>query len=222
MTVLTRSVGPTTPSELVAKLSAAITAHDTQLVALRAQRSEQQASRNLRQEQDSAYERSLAQDRERGRRRKEEAEASAKAEKDAIAATEAKDLLQRRKEQWRRWRAQTIPEEPGAEVKETVRLSLRMPGGDRVVRKFGADADIDDLYAFVDCYDVLQRDDEAVREKDVEEPEGYEHKYGFRLVSPMPRTVVEARDGGTVSESLGRSGNLIVESLEEEEEGSRS
>ena len=219
MTVLTRSVGPTTPSELVAKLSATIAAHDTQLVALRSQRSEQQASRNLRQEQDSAYERSLAQDRERARRKKEEAEASARAEKDAIAATEAKDLLQRRKEQWRRWRAQSISEEPEAEVKETVRLSLRMLGGERVVRKFRADAEIEELYAFVECYDVLQRDDEAVREKDVEEPEGYEHTYGFRLVSPMPRTVVNVKDGGTIGERLGRSGNLIVESLEEDEQG---
>ena len=219
MTVLTRSVGPTTPSELVTKLSAAITAHDSQLVALRSQRAEQQASRNLRQEQDSAYERSLTQDRERARQKKEEAEASARAEKDAIAATEARELLQRRKEQWRRWRASSIPTEPGTEVKETVRLSLRMQAGERVVRKFKADAGIEELYAFVECYDVLQRDDEAVREKDVEEPEGYEHKYGFRLVSPMPRTVVEVKDRVTIGERLGRSGNLIVEDLDQEEEG---
>ncbi|KAK3076275.1 hypothetical protein LTS18_013447, partial [Coniosporium uncinatum] len=66
------------------------------------------------------------------------------------------------------------------------------------------------------CHGVLG--EESVVEKDVEAPEGYRHEYGFRLVSPMPRVAYEVKDGGSVGERIGRSGTLIVEVVEEEDE----
>ncbi|PVH91498.1 hypothetical protein DM02DRAFT_678060 [Periconia macrospinosa] len=92
--------------------------------------------------------------------------------------------------------------------RDVVRISLRMPNADRVIRKFAADAHIEELYAFVECYDVLQSGDEII---DVHEPDGFEHEYGFQLVSPMPREVYGVKAGGTIKERVGRSGNLIVE-----------
>ena len=83
-----------------------------------------------------------------------------------------------------------------------------MLDGDRVVRKFASDATIEDLYAFVECYDVLQAGE--VDEK-AAKPAGFEHEYKFRLVSPMPREAYELERGGTIKERIGRSGNLIVE-----------
>src|SRR2546423_5511078 len=145
MSVVMRSVGPTTASELVAKLGAAMTTHESQLAATRAQRREQEASRNLRQEQDSAYERSLALDRERARRRREEAEAQARAEKEALSRAEAEEKRRDNLQQWRRWRAQSLPPEPEGKSKDTVRISIRLPGGERVIRKFHADADLEEL-----------------------------------------------------------------------------
>ena len=73
------------------------------------------------------------------------------------------------------------------------------------------------LYAFVECYDVLQREG-GVSEKSVEEPDGFVHEYTFQLVSPFPRAVYELKAGGTIRERIGRSGNLIVESTELEED----
>lgn len=219
MTVIMRAVGPMPPSELVAKLGAAMTAHQAQLGAARAQQAERQASRNLRQEQDSAYERSLAQDRERARRRREEEEAAARAEKEAQDQAQAAEKRKQDIEQWKKWRAQSFPVEPSPEIKDAIRVSIRLPSGDRVIRKFRAEADLDELYAFVECYEVIKsREESGATDDELEEPANYEHEYGFRLVSPMPRTVFDLEKGGTIGERVGKGANLIVEPIEEGED----
>jgi FAS-associated factor 2 len=215
MTVVMRAAGPMNGPELVAKIGSALTAHQSQLRAARSQRAEQQASRSLRQEQDSAYERSLAQDRERARVRREEQEAAQRAEQEALRATEAAETRQRKIEEWRKWRAQSLPEEPGAEVKDVVRVSIRLRSGERLIRKFRAEADLEELYAFVDCHGFSDLVEDGVV---ASEPAGYDHTFDFRLVSPMPRTVFEMADGGSLGERLGKSANLIVESIYEDED----
>ncbi|KIW34943.1 uncharacterized protein PV07_01680 [Cladophialophora immunda] len=224
MTVVMRAVGPTSAPELVAKIASAMTAHQTQLTAARAQQAERQATQNLRMEQDSAYERSLAQDRERARRRREEEEAARKAEMEAQEQARLAEKRKRDLEQWKRWRAQSLPGEPDTELKDAIRVSVRLPSGERVIRRFRADADMEELYAFVECYEMVKsRDSEKQGEEDeddydVEEPEGYEHEYKFRLVSPMPRTVFDLEKGGSIGTRVGKGANLIVEPIEEDEE----
>jgi FAS-associated factor 2 len=73
------------------------------------------------------------------------------------------------------------------------------------------------LYAFVECYDLLG-EDAVLEEKEVHEPEGYEHVYKFQLVSPMPREVYDLSKIGSLRERIGRSGNLIVERVVGEED----
>jgi len=212
MTVVMRAVGPMPASELVAKLGSAMTAQQAQLTAARAQRAEQQASRNLRQEQDSAYERSLAQDRERARRKREEEEAQALAEKQAQEAAEQETRRLEQREEWRRWRVAQLPVEPESNTADTVRLSVRMPDGERLIRKFESAAPLDDLYAFVECHDLVSQDEAPHLRSSP--PSGYKHEYKFRLVSPMPRNVISIKYGGTIAEKVGRGGNLIVEELD--------
>ncbi|KAJ4288387.1 UBX domain-containing protein 10 [Kalmusia sp. IMI 367209] len=208
MGIATRIVGPTPAAQFVAKLRQAIQTHSEPLARVRAQRAEQQATRNIRQQQDSAYERSLATDRERARKKKEEAERKAREEKEAIERQQAAEQHAQHLAQWRKWRASSIVDEPPASEKDVVRISLRMPNADRVVRRFAVDAHIEELYAFVECYDVLQSGEST---KDTQEPQNFEHEYEFQLVSPMPREVYELKAGGTIRERIGRSGNLIVE-----------
>ncbi|KAH0148794.1 hypothetical protein KCU67_g11309, partial [Aureobasidium melanogenum] len=113
---------------------------------------------------------------------------------------------------------QSLPQEPASTVSDVVRISVRMPSGERVIRKFGADAPLEELYAFVECYDIMQSDELAL-EKDVSEPNGYSHEYEFQLVSPMPREVYSLEQGGTLRSRVGRSANLMVEkSIEEDDE----
>jgi FAS-associated factor 2 len=213
MSKIATSSGLVNAQDLITKLDAAMQNHNQQLESVRRQRQEQQANRNLRQEQESAYERSLAQDREKARKKREEAAEKEKAEREERERAEQKADYARKLLQWRRWRAQSIPSEPGAEEKEAVRISIRLSSGERVIRKFRADADLEELYAFIECYDVLQND---VSEKEVPEPDGYEHEHTFQLVSPMPREVYGLGKGGSIGERIGRSGNLIVEKLVED------
>lgn len=218
MSKVVTSAGPVSARDLITKLQTAIQNNTQELDRVRRQRQEQQASRNLREEQESAYERSLAQDREKARIKKEEAAAQEKAEREEHERAEQKANEARKAAQWRKWRAQSIPSEPGEDVKDAVRMSIRLPSSERVVRKFRADADLEELYAFVECYDVLNTQDEEPSEKAVEEPQGYEHLYKFRLVSPMPREVYDLEKGGSIRERVGRSGNLIVEKIVEEDD----
>ncbi|KAF2162146.1 hypothetical protein M409DRAFT_58585 [Zasmidium cellare ATCC 36951] len=209
MSKIATSSGPVAAQDLLTKLQTAIQTQSAELERVRRQRQEQQATRNLRQEQESAYERSLAQDREKARKRKEEEGAKEKAEKEEREKAERKADEARKLTQWRRWRAQSIPAEPGADVKDAVRMSLRMPSGERVIRKFRPDADLEELYAFVECYDYLE--DES--EKQVQEPAAFGHVYKFQLVSPMPREVYDLDKEGSIRDRIGRSGNLIVEKI---------
>lgn len=209
MSKIATCTGPIAAQDLISKLQTAMQSQSQELDRVRRQRQEQQATRNLRQEQESAYERSLAQDREKARRRKEEEAEKEKSEREERERAEHKADQARKLAQWRRWRAQSIPSEPGADSKDAVRMSLRMPSGERVIRKFRADADLEELYAFVECYDDLQE----VSEKTVPEPEAFEHIYKFRLVSPMPREVYDLETSGSIRDRIGRSGNLIVEKI---------
>ena len=219
MSVVARIPGPVPAPELVTKLRTAIQQRTEELGQARRNRQEQQASRSLREEQNSAYERSLAQDRERARQRREAEAEREKAEREEREAAEAKVQRARNVLQWRKWRAQSISAEPSADAKDVVRISVRMPSGERVVRRFAGAAEVEELYAFVDCHEILQ-DEEALSEKEVQRPSGYEHEFGFQLVSPMPREVYDLEKGGSLKTRIGRSGNLIVEKtvLEDEED----
>jgi FAS-associated factor 2 len=219
MSVLTRLTGPMPSATYVAKLQTAITSHSEQLRTVRETRNAQNFERTLREEQDSAYERSLAQDRERARVRREAEAAAADLERREIDAAETAATFARKKQQWRQWRAKNIKPEPGAEAKDIVRIALKMPEAARIMRRFPADAGIEELYAFVDCYELVK--DGAVGE-DVSKPDEYDHVFDFRLVSTLPRVVYEPDGAGTIGEMIGRNGNLIVESIvaddDEEEE----
>lgn len=209
MSVIARISGLLTPSAFVARLRTAISRESAALERVRATQNEQQASRNLREEQNSAYERSLAQDRERARQRRDAEAARVRAEQLEQAKIAAVETEKRNFEQWRAWRAQSIPSEPGADVKVASRLSIRMPSGERIIRKFDAGARMEEVYAFVECHDVL-----GSGVISTSKPEAYEHIYTFQLVSPMPRQVFGV-GSGSIGDSVGRSANLIVESVSE-------
>jgi FAS-associated factor 2 len=214
MSIVQRIVGPMPASEYLSKIQRTHEQYNASLTRTRRVREEQNATRSIRDQQNEAYERSLAQDRERARKKKEEEQKKRDEEERLRREEQEKQKYERNLEQWRRWRASRILPEPGAEVKDAVRISLRMPDGEtRVVRKFAPDAPIEELYAFVECYDVHHEDEK------VEQPADFEHEYKFRLVTPMPREAYELYAGGTIKERIGRSGNLIVEKIVDEDSG---
>ncbi|KAK0612311.1 hypothetical protein B0T17DRAFT_511525 [Bombardia bombarda] len=214
MGIVKRLTGPMTPAAYIAGLQSAIAKYAPDLDGVRAERAVQAVTRNLRDEQDSAYERSLALDRERARQRRDAAAAAAAAEKRALEEAEAAERLAELRGQWRKWRATTIVPEPGAGAKDVVRLALNMPassGVGRVVRRFSSQTSLEELYAFVECYDLLQQEEELGDK--VAKPEGYQHKYEFRIASVMPRETFGPSDAVTIGEKMGRGGNLVVEEI---------
>jgi len=220
MSVLSRISGAEAldPRRFLAKLQATITQYSEALRVARAARAEQQAARSLRDQQNSAYERSLATDRERARQKKEVEAARQEAEKQEREKAEAEARFSSNMARWKRWRADKLTSEPGADVKDAVRISIRLLDGERVTRRFAPDAQLEEVYAFVECYDVVFSE-EVLSEKDTaERPQGFEHKYAFRLVSPMPRQVYDVNESGSIRERVGKSGSLIVERVETDEE----
>ncbi|KAL2269392.1 hypothetical protein VTJ83DRAFT_1576 [Remersonia thermophila] len=234
MGIVKRLVGPMTPEAFLAQLRNVMAQYGPDLDGVRAQRAEMEATRRLRAEQEAAYERSLAIDREKKRKRLEAEAAAAAAEKKAREEAEAAARLERQRKQWREWRAATLAPEPDASVKDAVRLALNMPvstGQGRVVRRFAPSTTLEELYAFVDCYEVLQRrqqggaggddnddDDNDDNDGPTAPPEGYEHKYEFYISTVMPRERLEPSATVTVAQKMGRGGNLAVETLGEEED----
>lgn len=226
MGIIKRLAGALPASTYLHEIRKAISKITPDLEGLRAERIAQQTSRNLRTEQDSAYERSLAKDRERAAKKREAEQAARDAEKRALEAAARAEEQAGKRAMWRRWRAGTIAPEPPAADKEVVRLALKMPegsGAGRVIRRFKADTTVEELYAFVECYDLLDKpaDESELDEKfsaDGAGPEGYEHVYGFRLASVLPREVFEPTREKTLRETVGKNGNLIVEEVVEEEE----
>jgi len=155
MGIAGRIAGPTTPSHYIAKLRAAMRQHVEPLARVRTQRAEQDATRSIRQQQDTAYQRSLATDRERARKKQQEADRLAREQQAAHEKQTAQEHHRRQLAQWRTWRASLLAPEPSPDDKNAVRISLRMPDAQRVVRRFPHDASLEDLYAFVDCFSLL-------------------------------------------------------------------
>ncbi|KAK9429609.1 hypothetical protein V1505DRAFT_313270 [Lipomyces doorenjongii] len=239
MSIHARLQGYMPASSLLANLNTAISRHEPILGRIRAERSEQEAARAIRAAQDSAYEASLAADRERERVREEQERIERERAEEQERIEQEKRNLEARKEAYKKWRAGQIKSQmvefvgappPGVKV---ARISIRLTSGDRIVTRFLADKQsIEDVYAFVECYDLLYPPAESLtphllaestpsavasEATPLEKPENYTHTYKFNLVSPMPRFVLPVDNNKLLSDekTLWPNGNLIVEEVEE-------
>lgn len=217
MATIARITGLLPPLDLVSKLRAAVAQHSAVLERVRAAQMEQTATRNLRNEQNSAYERSLAQDRERVRQRREAEAEERRLQQQAKAKMEEEAKERENLVKWKLWRIQSILPEPDPDTKDVTRVSIRIPSGERIVRRFDANSRTEELYAFVECHDIL-RTEASSHSSPLPKPPDYQHEYKFRLVSPMPRTVHAPEDDGTIRQRIGRSGNLIVEPIGQQDD----
>ena len=220
MSTILRISGLLPPQTLLQKLNTALSAHADSLDRIRAIRDTHLADRQLREQQNSAYEISLARDRERARLRREEEARRKAAEEEARRRESQAERLRNQKQAWRtrQVRLGLLPADPAPDVK-AARVSIRFPDGEKVSRKFERGTGMDSVYAWVECRGVEV--EEVDPEQEDELLQGYTHTYAFRLVNPFPRKVFMCGEGGTVGEHLWPSGNLIVEEeVEEGEEGS--
>jgi FAS-associated factor 2 len=223
MGIVKRLAGPMPPATYIAEIQNAMDRYAPDLAAVRSERSAQEYTRSLRSEQNSAYEISLARDRERARQKREAEAAAVEAEEKAKAEAATAARLDETRLRWRKWRATTITEEPPTTAKDVVRIALKMPpssGAGRIVRRFAGETTLEELYAFVDCYDILEN---AAEVEKADRPRDYEHEYGFQIASLMPRAIIPPSKDTSMAKGIGRSGNLIVEAVspewDDDEEG---
>ena len=187
-TVMVCSVeGPIDAEDLVALLAEVLDEQGSALVAARAEEDSWRADRNIREEQDAAYEASLRADQEREARRLAEEEAAGEvaraeearqAEERERAAAEVERLaaLTRRREE----KEGALEAEPAAGP-DVASVSIRLPDGSRTVRRFARDAQVARVFDYVDTLPSLL----AIK---------------YSLVSNFPRQVYsrESHQGATV------------------------
>ncbi|EEB06543.1 UBA/UAS domain-containing protein Ucp10 [Schizosaccharomyces japonicus yFS275] len=177
---------------------------------------EQNAARELRAEQDRAYNESLAADRKRQTqaRLQRERELAMQRQK---RETEAKDRAFRSyiRSQW------IEPATPSAS--DTARISIRLPDGNRVIRVFSKSALIRELYDYADAYYYKETDAQASVDEDEEylrnfNVKTYPYEHSCRVYTLMPRVLL---DPSTVIESnkyIYPNGNVVVEFADEEDD----
>ncbi|KAJ8329867.1 hypothetical protein BDV3_004045 [Batrachochytrium dendrobatidis] len=197
MAVAHRFEGLMSTGRIISKLRRLIDRFDPLLAGARADRASHAAARSIRQQQDDAYQASLLADQEKARKAKEEEEQAKKAlleqEQQRIAGL---TKLERRK-QLKIELAANMPVEPDVGEPNTTRLSIRLPSGERVIRRFKADDTIQILWNFIETHDLKPLDLETE----------------FSIVCPFPRRVYRNMDMTMEQAGLVPSASVVVEEM---------
>ncbi len=185
-----------TTARLIAKLESKIEKYEPQLITQRIDKQEQEFSRQIREQQDSAYEVSLALDREREQKKREDEE-KRQLEEDERHQEELEEQRQQQlREQYLRWKTHLIFSDNYGKFtsEKRAKISIKFGDGERVLREFDPEDTLEDVFIFIECYrfkrehqDDDSDDEEEDEEEDIVEPVGYEHNFTFDLISPFPR-----------------------------------
>ncbi|KAF5397561.1 hypothetical protein PHET_08981 [Paragonimus heterotremus] len=149
MGLLGRIEGAVKPIDLIQQLNSILEDNQSATIAARFDRRERETVARIREEQDLAYQQSLEQDRAKCAAREAELRtAAAMAAQQAEAAKREETLKRARTARRARWRA-CLPPPPPADPSTTVRLSVKMPNGQRLSRIFSLTDSVKILYYFV-------------------------------------------------------------------------
>lgn len=187
----------TSPVALAHLLGDKLENHEPKILALRLDRERFSEDRAVRAQQDSAYEASLARDRARASER-EQQEAR---EREEQASKARYDTLY---EQWKKGKAHFF--DSRQVPKPSARILIRTQDNERIVANFANTDTIQTIYDYVLCREYLGKN----TQEDV--PADFEPRIDFKLISPMPRKVLEPSNTPIESEPiLWPSGSLIID-----------
>jgi FAS-associated factor 2 len=182
-------------------------AHRAEIVARREQHAE---DRSLREQQDREYQEALEMDRRREEQQQLLAQEQREAqrlveeqlqqEQEALSRHEAQQ--QELQERRRRQAAELTPEGPEARA----RISLRLPAGQRVQRRFLTSATLKDVYAWADCAAYLPENEG----RDLVVPDRFLLKTSFptKDLVEMNNTVEDLQLAGT---------NIVLAAIEDDD-----
>ncbi|CCO35143.1 UBX domain-containing protein 10 [Rhizoctonia solani AG-1 IB] len=143
----------------------------------------------------------------REREREAEARAAQEAERERLRLEdeERRERRRRDREIWRRWaRRSLVPDEPD----QGLRVTVRIPSGQRRMRVFPASAPVKAIYAFVETLSIPA--DQSPADDPTSPPEGYEHEWGFELATTFPRVVVPCAEGTVVGDVEVLRGGVVL------------
>lgn len=182
--------GTISADKLIDKLSSQIERVEPMLIAIRAERQEQELSRVIRQQQDQAYQESLLRDQQREQNR-----------------VNVKN--------WLNWKLSVlVPEEE--ERGEFARISIRLSNGERIIRNFNKNCSVEDIYTFIELKNknlLGQTPSTPV----VKPPADFSYEFNFKLFSSFPRSELEPNPNELIKDqpAVWPNGNLIMEESEE-------
>jgi len=152
MVVVGRQEGLIQSEALVQWIQDTVTDFEAFIVAARAERDERNLDREIRNEQEAAFAETLRRDQEREQRAREQEEVERREE-------EERERLRReeldRKDQIVKLKvelADQIPDEPEMGGEDTVRVLIKLPGGQRLERRFLLSHSLKHIYYFVFCH----------------------------------------------------------------------
>ncbi|KAL3894930.1 MAG: hypothetical protein SGCHY_004989 [Lobulomycetales sp.] len=192
---------PKSLASFLSRLDQTISRLSPELISLRSDRLEREAARRIRQQQDDAYEASLAADREKEATLRRDREELTKREKEVERREKAKQLRANERRALIASIRDSMPQEPPAGSKDCTKISIRLPNGDRIVRVFRADDKILLLRNF-----IMSQENLAVESE-------------YEICSTFPRRVF-TDDGLTIRDAgLFPSGSVVVEDQPWSDEG---
>lgn len=241
LTILSRHQGPATPTS--APTSArSLTDHITLqllprvipfLETLRLSAATRARDRALREEQDAAFRESARRDREKEARRIEEARRTAELEKVAMerqrAADEARARITDARDRWRRdCRHRLIPLEEAANA-DPIRITIRLPDGQRIVRLIARTSTVTSLYCLVDAHltptdGIREENGTSATESNLRElvhssSQPAEVWWGFSLFTAYPRKAIPWQPVIRLAEvGLSNGGQIVAEIASKEGE----
>ena len=147
MVVVGRREGSIEPTPLIDWLEHTIREYEAFIVAARADRDTRNFNREIRSEQEAAFAETLRQDQEREEQRLEE-ERRKQEEEDERKRLEEDEKRKLNEEHERKMRiqrmkidlAEEIPEEPDKQCPESIRILIKLPGGQRLERRYVRDS----------------------------------------------------------------------------------
>lgn len=159
--------------------------------------------RLIRVQQDSRFRESLRRDQERDRQRVEEGEHLLQQQR-----------RERQRKQWLLRRKNRLSNEPDPNV-DSCRVAIKISDHERIIRRFNASLPIEEIYAFVELHreGLLDSSENYYIDNDVI-LEGYNHEYGFLLLSPAPRKELDQTLTIREEQSIYPSGTIVLETIE--------
>ncbi|KAI9199354.1 thioredoxin-like protein [Polychytrium aggregatum] len=195
MVVVDRVEGLTTSDEIIRILERHLGRLDAQLAAARMERERREQSRSIRAHQDSAYEASLRADREKEQRAREERERQRRElEEQEREARRKQEMIEEKRRRIQTLR-ENFPSEPEGSGRDVAKISMRLPNGERLIRRFLPTDKVQLLYDFVSIQNL-----EPIPEDST-----------FIIASTFPRRVLEDMDMTLAEAQLTPNGSVAVE-----------